>query len=631
MVYAYITNETDSTVSVIDTATKTVKTGTGYPISVGSDPYGVAVTPNGNKVYVVNNSGGGAGTVSVIDTGAHTVSTTVNVGTDAIGVAVTPDSTKAYVTNFHDNTVSVIDTSHDTVSKTLGGLSGPVGVAVNPNGKYAYAANYSGGSISVIDTSNDTVSTTISGSNLSAPHGLAFTANGSYAYVTDEGSNYVTVIDAVAHSIYTSIYIGHSTDAVATTPSDKYAYVTVDSASLVCVIDTSANTLAKTITTSSYTQGIAVTSDSQYAYTADPINGKVVVINVATNTIDTTLTVGNGPVAFGMFIQPGSSPMTNIYTAPQGRLTLTSGTPVMTTDATGTNAENVYYTPYQGNIVPIYDGTNMNSYATGELTMALDTSNQTSGNIYDLFVFLHSGAVTIGAGPAWSTAPSSGHGGARGSGAGTTELQQIEGLQTNKNTITLYNGSTSYTNIAANEATYVGSVYMVANGQTAMQFAPGAAAGGTNNFLGLYNAYNRVSTISVEQDSTNGWTSTSATIHPANYDYGGTGSNLKNRITFLDGLQQSAFTAQYQTIAYATTTSYSYIGIGLDNTSPSAFSGTAGQIDNLGGRSSSPALFASPPLKGLHYVQALEYAGSSTTFGVGGGGPGMELILEIDM
>ncbi len=48
---AYITNENDNTVSVIDTATNTV---IGSPIPVGNNPYGVAVTPDGSKVYVAN-------------------------------------------------------------------------------------------------------------------------------------------------------------------------------------------------------------------------------------------------------------------------------------------------------------------------------------------------------------------------------------------------------------------------------------------------------------------------------------------------------------------------------------------------------------------------------------------------
>jgi YVTN family beta-propeller protein len=47
---AYITNQSSNTVSVIDTVTNAVTA----TIPVGVVPEGVAVTPNGSKVYVAN-------------------------------------------------------------------------------------------------------------------------------------------------------------------------------------------------------------------------------------------------------------------------------------------------------------------------------------------------------------------------------------------------------------------------------------------------------------------------------------------------------------------------------------------------------------------------------------------------
>jgi YVTN family beta-propeller protein len=48
--FAYITNSIDNTVSVIDTATNIVAA----TVNVGPNPHGVAVTPDGKKVYVAN-------------------------------------------------------------------------------------------------------------------------------------------------------------------------------------------------------------------------------------------------------------------------------------------------------------------------------------------------------------------------------------------------------------------------------------------------------------------------------------------------------------------------------------------------------------------------------------------------
>jgi YVTN family beta-propeller protein len=95
---------------VIATATNTV---VGSPITVGLVPFGVAVTPDGSKVYVANQ---GSNNVSVIATATNTVvGSPITVGLVPFGVAVTPDGSKVYVANQFSNTVSVIATATNTV------------------------------------------------------------------------------------------------------------------------------------------------------------------------------------------------------------------------------------------------------------------------------------------------------------------------------------------------------------------------------------------------------------------------------------------------------------------------------------------------------------------------------------
>jgi YVTN family beta-propeller protein len=90
---AYITNsDTVGTVSVINTATNSVTA----TITVRQGPVGVAVSPDGRKVYVAN---GGSGTVSVIDTATNAVTAEITVGVEPSGVAVSPDGSKLYVAN----------------------------------------------------------------------------------------------------------------------------------------------------------------------------------------------------------------------------------------------------------------------------------------------------------------------------------------------------------------------------------------------------------------------------------------------------------------------------------------------------------------------------------------------------
>jgi YVTN family beta-propeller protein len=97
----------------------------------------------------------------VIDTATNTVTATVNVGVGPYGVAVNPDGTKVYVANLMSNNVSVIDTATNTVTATVNvGVGRPYGVAVNPAGTKVYVANYYFNNVSVIDTLTPTPTST---------------------------------------------------------------------------------------------------------------------------------------------------------------------------------------------------------------------------------------------------------------------------------------------------------------------------------------------------------------------------------------------------------------------------------------------------------------------------------------
>ncbi len=74
-------------------------------VTVGNQPVGVAVNPAGTFAYVANNSDS---TVSVINLATNTVTATIPVGSSPFGVAVNSDGTFAYVTDESGNAVSVI-------------------------------------------------------------------------------------------------------------------------------------------------------------------------------------------------------------------------------------------------------------------------------------------------------------------------------------------------------------------------------------------------------------------------------------------------------------------------------------------------------------------------------------------
>jgi len=208
----------------------------------------------------------------------------------------------------------------------------------------------------------------------------------------------------------------------------------------------------------------------------------------ANNILYVCTTTGTASTAVWTAVNAATA--ANVVPAPQGRLTLTSGTPVLTGDVSAATA--VYYTAYNGDDVPIYNGTSFvpQSIVT-ELQLTL-TSSHVANNIYDFFIFSNSGVVTLGTGPSWSagTAGSIVAGScARGTSTGGAALARLQGILTNAVSMTIrYGDGTTTTTVSANQATYVGTMYVDGtNGQVSC-----LSSYGQNRKWGIWNAYNRV-------------------------------------------------------------------------------------------------------------------------------------------
>jgi hypothetical protein len=290
----------------------------------------------------------------------------------------------------------------------------------------------------------------------------------------------------------------------------------------------------------------------------------------------------------------------NIVSAPQGRLTLTSATPVMAAGVSA--ATSVYYTPYLGNLVPIYDGTQFNTTAFSELTLTLN-SNHVLSSIYDIFLFDDNGTIVIGTGPAWNTITAGA--GARGTGAGTTELtRSVGGLLTNAYAMTARNGATTYS-VNANRGLYVGSMFMDGtNGQISCHTAVGQS-----RKWGLWNAYNRKTVSLRVVDGTSSWSYTSATIRASQ-------SASANSLTIFAGLAEDIFDLRFtQEVQTNTSSGAAVIGIGYNSLTTT--SGKTGHVGILGGVNNiadAVAEHQALPALGINTITALEGGITTATF-----------------
>ena len=301
-----------------------------------------------------------------------------------------------------------------------------------------------------------------------------------------------------------------------------------------------------------------------------------------------------------------SSTVTGATGPPQGRLSLSTGVAVPTSNVTA--ATTIYYTPYLGQLVPLYDGTNFSmTDIGGELSQATTDTTKSPAAVaansnYDFFAWDDSGTKRCTRGPAWSSGTS------RGTGAGTTELVRVKGFLLNAQSIT--NGP------AAQRGTYVGTVRSNGSSQIDWRFA-GTGSGGVALSLHVWNCYNRVVVTAANIDNGANYSYTTATIRQARASSG-------NQINFVIGLLEDGIIATHSVEFRSAVNGTGEVGFGLDGTTSFAVGG--GHMINYGGGSITvgtsgtltyPIDLTSITI-GSHFIAALERGDGSlsTTFDV---------------
>lgn len=257
-----------------------------------------------------------------------------------------------------------------------------------------------------------------------------------------------------------------------------------------------------------------------------------------------------------------------------GRLTLSPGVPVSVADITG--ATTLYFSPYQGNVVAVYNGTSWEIISFTEISISFPATTNTN---YDVFVYSSGGTLTLEL-TAW-----------------TNDTTRATALTT-QNGVLVRTGATS--------RRYVGTV------RTATASGQGEDSA-TRRFV--WNYYHRIRKFMRVTDSTDSWGYSTATWRSAN-------NSTSNRVQAVIGVQEALLDLACYGGFNSTVLGSASVGIGEDST-------TAPDSGNIGLRGQTQAnafatvtaFLSKYPAVGLHYWQWLEVGvGSGTTTWYGDGG-----------
>jgi hypothetical protein len=296
-------------------------------------------------------------------------------------------------------------------------------------------------------------------------------------------------------------------------------------------------------------------------------------------------------------------------TNPQGRLTIIPGSPVITPSMTGTTSSGtLYYSPYNGSMIPIYSGQNIVNWsftASGSDAIGLSlTLGQSSvwgaGNIYDVFAVVNGSAgVDIATGPAWTNSTTR-----------SQNLGYILGLLANNSGMAVQVSSSSSIIVQPYQGTYLGTIAIDANSNGSLSFiygssgVGGTALGGSAAFLNIWNYYNRVlvGTFIADGGSTYSYNSSSVRAE----------AGVQNmRISWISGLAEDSASTNY--LSYWLGTTIANTGIGLDTSSSfTAFSSDIGNII-IQDKATSFTYYVVPPQIGYHFIQACEASPNNDT------------------
>jgi YVTN family beta-propeller protein len=307
---AYVSNEDDGTVTVIDTQ----RLAAIATIAVGKRPRGLVLSHDGARLYVAVSGlpkcpppipeekcaklprDLKVDGVAVIDTATLKQTRMLKGVSDPERVEISRDGHSLFVTDEDAARLSVLDVVRGRVVATIPVGREPEGVRASPDGRWVLVTSETGNSVAIIDArTHALLHTVLVGKR---PRDLAFTSDSRSAYVSGEADASVYRISLPSGAPATQLLqlreearpMGLALDA-----ARGRLYVSTGRGGTVAVISPPDGKLIGEVAVGARPWGLALIADGTRLLTANGPSGDVSVVDTHTLTVIGKVTVGHGP------------------------------------------------------------------------------------------------------------------------------------------------------------------------------------------------------------------------------------------------------------------------------------------------------------------------------------------------
>lgn len=237
-------------------------------------------------------------TISIIDLDTMTVTDTIDVGERPRGIILSKDNSKLYICASDSDTVQVMDLATNQIIKELPSGEDPEQFALHPNNRHLYISNEDDALVTIVDTETSEVLAQIDVGV--EPEGMAVSPDGTMAVNTSETTNMVHWIDTVKHELIDNTLVDQRPRHVEFSKDSKVLWASAEIGATVSVIDTTSRKIIKKITfeikgvhrDKVQPVGVKLSDDGRYAFVALGPANHVAVVNAKTYEVEDYILVG---------------------------------------------------------------------------------------------------------------------------------------------------------------------------------------------------------------------------------------------------------------------------------------------------------------------------------------------------